>query len=198
MDDLPLQSCIKTVYPHHKKFLRPNPDFYPYTAAMIIRPATLSDLPNITEMLNHYIRHTPVTFDIQPFTWEQRKPWFEEHSKGGRYRMLLAEDPDGRFLGYTTSGVFRSKEAYQTTVEVSIACHPHATGKGIGSRLYEELFALLAIEDVNRVVAGITQPNEASNALHQKFGFKVVGTFTEVGRKFGKYWDVLWLEKKMQ
>ena len=71
------------------------------------------------------------------------------------------------------------------------------TRKGIGSRLYLELFSLLEKEDVHRVVAGIAQPNAASNALHERFGFTKVGAFTEVGHKFGKYWDVLWMQKTM-
>jgi phosphinothricin acetyltransferase len=59
------------------------------------------------------------------------------------------------------------------------------------------LFSVLGEEDVHRIVAGIAQPNATSIAFHEKFGFKQIGTFTEVGRKFGKYWDVMWMEKPM-
>ena len=69
--------------------------------------------------------------------------------------------------------------------------------KGVGTKLYAELFAVLSGEDVHRVVAGIAQPNPASNALHQRFGFRPIGTFTEVGRKFGRYWNVTWMEKSL-
>ncbi|HET7207722.1 MAG TPA: GNAT family N-acetyltransferase [Terriglobales bacterium] len=163
---------------------------------MIIRPACPADLPQLTEIHNHYVRNTHITFDVRPFTPEERVPWFHDHSDGGRHRILVATDESG-ILAYAATGSFRSKEAYQTTVEVSVACHPDATGKGLGSALYRELFALLAREDVRRIVAGIAQPNAASNALHERFGFTRVGIFTEVGRKFGKYWDVLWMEKQM-
>jgi phosphinothricin acetyltransferase len=64
--------------------------------------------------------------------------------------------------------------------------------------LYQALFAALAHEDINRIVAGIAQPNAASNALHERFGFKPIGTFTAVGRKFDKYWDVRWLERPLR
>jgi phosphinothricin acetyltransferase len=165
---------------------------------MIIRPASLADLPRLTEIYNHYVQNTHISFDVQPFTPEQRVEWFHARSDGRRYRMLVAEEPGTGILGYTCTGVFRTKKAYETTVEVSIACSPDALGRGIGTRLYQELFVLLGQEDVHRVVAGITQPNAASNALHERFGFKKVGTFSEVGRKFGKYWDVMWLEKVMQ
>jgi phosphinothricin acetyltransferase len=163
---------------------------------MIIRPASLADLPRITEIHNYYVQNTHITFDVRPFTSEQRVPWFNQHSNGGRHRILVAED-GGQILGYTATGSFRSKEAYETTVEVSVACSPDSTRRGIGSQLYRELFSLLEKEDVHRVVAGIAQPNAASNALHGRFGFTEIGAFTEVGRKFGKYWDVLWMEKTM-
>jgi phosphinothricin acetyltransferase len=162
-----------------------------------IGPAVLTDLPRLTEIHNHYVIPTHITFDIQPFRPEQREGWFCEHSEGGRYRLLVGEK--GRFgvLGYVTTGRFRTKAAYDTTVEASIACYPSAAGQDIGTQLYQALFESLAGEDINRVVAGIAQPNEASNALDEKFGFKKVGTFTSVGRKFGKHWDVLWMERPL-
>jgi phosphinothricin acetyltransferase len=163
----------------------------------MVRPALLSDLPGIVDIQNHYIQNTHVTFDVQPFTPEQRVGWFHEHSDGRRYRLLIAEVPDSGIAGYACTGRFRNKEAYDTTVEVSIACRPNAAGKGIGTQLYRALFTLLGTEDVHRVVAGVAQPNPASNALHQRFGFRPIGAFTEVGRKFGKYWDVIWMEKWM-
>ncbi len=164
-------------------------------ADLIIRPALLSDLPRMTEIHNHYVVNTHITFDIDPFTPEQRATWFHEHSAGGRYRLLVAQTPDANVLGYATTGRFRTKAGYDTTVEVSIACDPKAAGQGIGTQLYQALFKLIAEEDIHRIVAGIAQPNEASNALHEKFGFKKIGTFTAVGRKFDKYWDVLWMAK---
>jgi phosphinothricin acetyltransferase len=81
---------------------------------------------------------------------------------------------------------------------VSIACDPKAAGHGIGTKLYRALFQALANEDINRIVAGIAQPNAASNALHEKFAFKLIGTFSAVGRKFDKYWDVKWLERPLR
>lgn len=164
---------------------------------MIIREATLADLSRITEIHNYYVQNTHITFDVSPFLPEERMAWFNDHSDGHRHRVLVAEETTGKILGYTATGSFRTKEAYETTVEVSIACTHESTAKGVGTRLYSALFPLLEREDVHRVVAGIAQPNPASNALHQRFGFEKVGTFTEVGRKFGKYWDVLWMEKMM-
>ena len=164
---------------------------------LVIRPAVLADLPRLTEIHNHYVTNTHITFDTVPFTPEQREGWFRQHSEGGRYRLLVAERLDSTVLGYATTGPFRAKAAYDTTVEVSIACDPKAAGQGIGTQLYRVLFESIAGEDINRIVAGIAQPNAASNALHEKFGFTKIGTFSSVGRKLGGYWGVLWMERPL-
>jgi phosphinothricin acetyltransferase len=163
-----------------------------------VRSASLDDLAALTEILNHYIIHTHITFDVHPSAPEQRVPWFHEHSDGKRYRMMVACDGQGGVLGYASTGRFRSKEAYETTVEASVACHPDAVGRGLGTLLYGALFEAIADQDIHRIVAGIAQPNHASNALHQRFGFKAIGSFTEVGRKFEKYWDVMWMERPLK
>jgi phosphinothricin acetyltransferase len=165
---------------------------------MVIRAASSADLAQINEIHTYYVLNTHITFDIEPFSEEKRLEWFRDHSDHPRHRTFVAEETAGRILGYACTGTFRSKKAYETTVEVSVACNPEATGRRIGSQLYEALFAALETEDIHRVVAGIAQPNAASNALHERFGFVRVGTFTQVGRKFGKYWDVLWMEKRLR
>lgn len=162
---------------------------------ILVRPASIADLSGITEIHNYYVKHTHIVFDVRPFSPEQRVPWFKEHTDNSRHRILVAENDDRKIVGYTATGSFRSKEAYETTVEVSIACDPESVNQGIGTQLYKALFPLLEREDIHRVVAGIAQPNAASNALHERFGFQKVGTFSQVGRKFGKFWDVLWMEK---
>lgn len=163
-----------------------------------IRSAIRTDLPRLTEIHNYYVAHTHITFDVQTFTPEQRLTWFREHSDGQRYRLLVAESAGDGLVGYATTGRFRAKAAYDTTVEVSIACAPEAKGRGIGTQLYAALFEAIENEDINRLVAGIAQPNPASNALHERFGFRPVGTFSGVGRKFGKYWDVMWFERVLK
>lgn len=163
-----------------------------------IRAARMEDLPGITEIHNHYVVNTHIVFDVEAYRPEQRVAWFEEHSSGGRYQMLVAADARGGVLGYACTGRFRPKEAYSTTVEASIACRPDSTGGGLGTRLYQALFDALAEQDIHRIVAGIAQPNPASNALHARFGFQEIGLFTQVGRKFGKYWDVKWTERPLR
>jgi phosphinothricin acetyltransferase len=159
-----------------------------------IRPARPSDLGELTELYNHYIVTTPITFDLAPWSIEQRRPWFEAHSATGRHRLLVAE-VDGTIAGYACTSGFRPKAAYDTTVETSVYCRAGYTGRGIGRALYRALFEAVRGEDIHRFVAGVTLPNDASVALHTRCGFMQVGLLTQVGRKFGQYWNVAWFER---
>jgi|ERR1022692_991310 phosphinothricin acetyltransferase len=161
---------------------------------LLIRSAKHDDLARITEIYNHYVLNTPVTFDIERYTVERREPWFAQFAETGCYRLLVAEQ-DGVVIGYAGTTRFRPKAAYDTTVETTVYCAPDAVGMGIGTRLYEELFKTLRGEDIHRFLAVYALPNPATDALHRRFEFKVVGIFTESGRKFGKYWDVCWAER---
>ena len=163
----------------------------------LIRDAVLDDLPALTEIYNHYILNTPITFDLAPYTPQQRREWFDEHAASGRYRLLVATDDTG-ILAYATTSRWRPKAAYETTVESSIYCRHDACGRGVGTLLYEALFEAIANEDLHRIVAGTTLPNAASVALHERMGFRRVGTFDAVGRKFGKFWDVGWFERPLR
>lgn len=161
-----------------------------------IRPAADSDLPAITAIYNHYVRNTIVTFDLEPFAVETRREWFSHYRPTGRHRCWVAER-ESIVVGYATSSRFRPKDAYLTSIETSIYLHPDATSQRIGGRLYERLFADLATEDVHRAYAGISLPNDVSVAFHERFGFQKVAVYSEVGRKFDRYWDVMFLEKKL-
>lgn len=162
-----------------------------------IRPAVRGDLPRLTEIYNYYVVNTPVTFDMEPYTIEQRETWFNQFGAAGRHRLLVAEKR-GAVLGYVGTMRFRPKAAYETTVETTIYCAQEAIGKGIGSLLYPALFDALKHEDIHRFVAGYTLPNDGSAALHARCGFTPVGIYTEVGRKFGRYWDVAWTERPLK
>lgn len=162
-----------------------------------VRAANQADLPALTDLYNHYILNTPVTFDLEPYGPDGRRVWFDQHAETGPHRLLVAEQ-DGEVLGYATSSRWRPKAAYDTTVETSVYCRHDATGRGVGTRLYDALFAALATENVHRIVAGMTPPNDASRALHERFGFTHVGDFAEVGYKFGRYWDVAWFQRGMR
>ncbi len=161
-----------------------------------IRVATEADLPRLTEIYNHYVVNTPTTFDLDPFSVDQRREWFARYAATGRHRLLVAEH-GGSVLGYTSSSPFHPRHAYDTTVEMTILCAPEAVGFGIGQTLYEAMFESLRGEDIHSAMAAITLPNDASCAIHERFGFTRVGVLTQVGRKFDQYWDVVWYQRAM-
>lgn len=161
-----------------------------------VRPGTEGDLEELTRIYNHYVVETPITFDIEPLTVEQRRPWLTSHPDRGPHRLLVAEE-GGKILGYATSSPFRPKPAYSTSVETSVYLAPEHVGRGLGGLLYTALFEVLEKEDVHLALAGVALPNAASERLHLRFGFRSVGVYEEVGRKFGRFWDVAWFQKPL-
>ena len=166
---------------------------------LVVRPGRSVDLPAILDVYNHYVERSPATFEVSPLHPSDRAGWLHEHLSGGRYRLWVAtERTRDHLLGWATSSPFRPRAAYATTVESSVYCSAGFEGRGIGSRLYRELFASIRQEDIERVVAAVTLPNPASVRLHRRFGFRRVGTFHRVGRKFDRLWDVAWFERPLQ
>ena len=163
---------------------------------VLVRDAREADLPRINEIYNHYVRTSPATFDIEPISAEQRRDWFTRYAMEGPHRLFVADEA-GAVLGYADSHQFRAKDAYDTTVETTVYCAADATGRGIGRLLYAALFDALAGTDLRMAIAAITLPNDASIALHERFGFTSVGVLHDVGHKLGRYWDVAWYEKRL-
>jgi phosphinothricin acetyltransferase len=163
---------------------------------LLVRPAVEGDVPAMMAIYNHYVETSHATFDIEPVSLENRLAWFGHFGTSGPFRLLVAER-GGQVVGYAGSGRFREKAAYRTSVEMTVYVHHDAVGSGIGARMYEALFELLAGEPIHRAYAGITLPNAASVELHRRFGFTDIGVYDEVGYKLGQYWSVLWLERRM-
>jgi phosphinothricin acetyltransferase len=156
---------------------------------ILIRGVEQGDLAALLDIYNHYVRETPVTFDIEPRTLAQRQMWLDGFASTGRYQCFVAVK-GGAAIGWANSHRYNERAAYDTTVATSIYLAPGACGQGLGRRLYATLFDALAGEDIHRAFGGITLPNEASVRLHLAFGFQPVGTYRAVGRKFGHFWDV--------
>ncbi|CDO60958.1 Phosphinothricin N-acetyltransferase [Candidatus Phaeomarinobacter ectocarpi] len=159
-----------------------------------VRRARLSDLEQIVDIYNHYVINTAITFDIDPYSVETRRGWFDQFGDAGPHQLLVAEF-QGDILGYAGTMPFRQKAAYAQSVETTVYLRNDAGGQGLGSKLYEALFAALEGAPVHRLLAGMTVPNQASDALHAKHGFEPCGLFREVGFKFDKYWDVQWYDR---
>ncbi|MBQ73991.1 MAG: GNAT family N-acetyltransferase [Gammaproteobacteria bacterium] len=159
-----------------------------------IRRATDADLERLTEIYNHYVVTSAATFDTSPFTLEERRDWFHQHNYNPLH-MLLVACLDGETVGYASSSQFRQKPAYDSSVETTIYLDPEFSSRGIGRQLYSKLLQDLEAAGVHRCYGVITLPNDASLALHESLGFEKAGHLTEVGYKFGKYWDTIWTEK---
>lgn len=147
------------------------------------------DLAALTAIYNHYVRETAITLDTEERDPASSQAWLEGFATTGRYQCLVAVR-EGVVAGWASSQRYNVRAGYDATVSASIYLSPDAVGQGLGRRLYRTLFDALAGQDIHLVFAGITLPNAASVALHRSFGFEPAGTYREVGRKFGRFWDV--------
>jgi phosphinothricin acetyltransferase len=163
---------------------------------ILIRPAEPADLSALLDIYNYYVINTPITFDIEPRTLGQRQEWFDQFRDGGRYQCFVAVQ-EHKPKGWACSTKFKEREAYATSVETSVYCAPEFTRRGIGRQLYTTLLEALTGEDIHLAYGGISQPNEESVALHLDMGFRPIGTYCEVGRKFGRFWDVALYQREM-
>ena len=161
-----------------------------------IRRLEPSDLAGLNRIYNHYVLETAATFDLEPWSLERRQGWFDNFKSPGPLQAFAAV-AGTELVGYAYSAAHRSRPAYRTSVETSVYLHPEWPRRGIGTRLYQALFDALASEDLHRAYAGIALPNPGSIALHERFGFRNIGTYEEVGRKFERFWSVLWMEKEL-
>lgn len=167
------------------------------TAARRIEDAVVGDLPAILDILNHYVREDHCTFDTEPWAPAQKLDWIGQFRPSGPHRLLVARQGD-RLTGYAHSAAWRPKRAYDVTVETTVYVAPDALGQGLGTALLGGLLERLRGTGALRAVAGIAQPNDASNRLHETLGYRPVGTFHRVGRKFGRDWDVAWYERDIE
>tara|TARA_R110002111_G_scaffold1157_1_gene8185 strand:+ start:49751 stop:50248 length:498 start_codon:yes stop_codon:yes gene_type:complete len=160
--------------------------------AMKIRPAEISDLDAITTIYNEAILTTTATFDLEPKTREERLEWFENHD--ARFPILVAEC-EGRVVGWACLSRWRPRKAYDATAETSFYVKEDQRGQGIGRQLKQAIIEEARRLKFHTLIAGVAEGSQASLHLNQSFGFEVVGTFKEVGNKFGKMLDVTYLQK---
>lgn len=156
---------------------------------MLVRDFQDSDVPPANALTNHFILHTAVHFGAQPATDQEFAAMWR--SAQPRYPWLAALDND-RFVGYAKAGLWRAREAYSLTAEVTVYVDPASHRRGVGRALYTELLSRLAAAGFHVALGGITLPNEGSVRLHESLGFRHVGTFPQVGRKFDRWHDTGW------
>jgi L-amino acid N-acyltransferase YncA len=155
---------------------------------MIVRPALSTDAPAIAAIYNHYILTTTISFEELPVDGADIAGRMAGvHAAGLPYLVAEAE---GAVIGYAYATPWRARPAYRTSVETSVYLRYGTQCRGTGSALYRVLLDQLARDGYHMAIGGIAQPNPASVALHEKFGFEKVAHFKEVGCKFGKWVDV--------
>ena len=156
---------------------------------MLYRSVRPDDASALAAIHNHYVAATAITFQVEPSTQAMFRRKIEDIA--GRYPFLVCEEA-GRVLGFAYAAAFRTKEAYQWDVELTVYLAPDCQGKGAGSGLYARLLRLLTAQGFAAAYACVTVPNEASGALHRRFGFTEVGRFPASGYKLGRWHDVVW------
>jgi len=168
---------------------------------LVVRSAVRADADAINAVYNPYVRESPATFETVQYDRAAREAWLADYEAGERrLRCFVAQaegaGPGASILGYANSHRFDPRGAYETSLKVSVFLAPEAMGKGVARALYQALFAALGESDVHRAYALVVVPNPASIRLHRRFGFRQVAVLDEVGRKFGRYWSVVWLQKR--
>jgi L-amino acid N-acyltransferase YncA len=167
------------------------------TAAMpdlLLRPATAGDLAAINAIYNHYVLASTCTYQTEPETEAARAAWFAAH--GPAHPIRVAER-SGAIVGWGSLSRFRERAAYGRTVENSIYVHPEHHRQGVGAALLAEQIESAAALGHQTIIAGIDAEQAASVGLHARFGFTQAGYLARVGFKFGRWLDVIYMQRML-
>ena len=158
-----------------------------------IRAAEERDAAAIAELYNHYVSRSVITFEEEPVTPGEIARRVAE-VRSASLPWLIAEE-GSRVTGYAYAAPWKTRTAYRYSVEITVYIDPACAARGIGSLLYGQLIPMLQAQHIHAVIGGIALPNQASVALHEKFGFRKVAEFREVGFKFDRWIDVGYWER---
>jgi phosphinothricin acetyltransferase len=162
---------------------------------MEVRDATEADLPAILAIINEATLNTTAVWGIQPTTLEARHAWWQERIQAG-FPVLVASEGN-TVLGFASYGTFRPWEGYKHTVEHSVYVDATARGKGVGRVLLSALIDHATANGKHVMVAGIDASNTVSIRLHAALGFTTAGTLLQVGRKFDRWLDLLFMQRTL-
>jgi L-amino acid N-acyltransferase len=158
---------------------------------MTIRIATADDLPRINEIYNHYVETSTCTYQEELETLADRRQWFESHLPA---HPIIVAEIDGTIVGFGYMSAFRSRSAYRQTVENSVYVHHAYHRRGIGSALMKDLIARARALQHHVIIAAIDGEQAGSIAMHARLGFEKIGELKQVGRKFGRWLDVVYMQ----
>ncbi|MFC7458443.1 GNAT family N-acetyltransferase [Brachybacterium sp. GCM10030267] len=164
---------------------------------MEIRDADSTHLETITEIHNDAVRHTTAVWDDHPVDLADRAAWLTQRRQAG-FPVLVAVDEHGSVLGYASYGTWRARDGFRHTVENSVYVRDGQQGNGVGRSLMLELIDRAQQQGVHVMVAGIEAGNAGSIRLHEKLGFVEVARMPEVGVKFGRWLDLVFLQLTIQ
>lgn len=168
------------------------------SSEIVIRRAAWPDCPGILAVYNEAVLTTTASYDYQPQTLEQRQAWWTAREQD-RYAVFVAEERGGeeagRIVGWSALNPYHSRIGYQFTAENSVYVAAERRGRGLGSRLLAPLIPAAEERGLHAIIAAIDAENDASLRLHARFGFEPVGRFRRVGYKFGRWLDVVYLER---
>ena len=157
---------------------------------MLIRKAEQKDLPELLDLYNYEAVNSVANLDLNPRTLEEWQVWFDHHNVENH--PLYVADIDGRVAGYCSLSSYREKEAFRSSVELSIYVSHDYRKRGIATALMAFILEEAKHDErTHTVVSVITTTNEPSCLLHEKFGFENCGVIREVGMKFGVYQDIV-------
>jgi phosphinothricin acetyltransferase len=159
---------------------------------MIVRLAQTSDAEATRAIYNLEVTESTVTFDLVPRTLEEQRAWLAAH--GGAHPAVVAVN-GADVLGFGSLSEYRDRPAYATTVEDSVYVRRDRRGQGVGRLVLDELLRLATTHGFHAVIARIVGDHEGSIALHRSAGFEMVGVEREVGRKFGRWLDVVEMQR---
>lgn len=164
------------------------------TVPVTIRRASVNDLETIISIYNEAIVSTTATFDTEPKTVQERMEWFHDHDE--RHPIFVAE-LGSLVVGWVSLSRWSERRAYDDTAEVSIYIDAGHRRRGFGSALMKSIIVEAERMKYHSLIARIAEPGEGSLRLTGQFDFARVGTLKEAGRKFGKYLDVILLQKML-
>lgn len=157
-----------------------------------IRKATEADLNSILEIVNHAILHTTANYNYEIQTIENQNEWFNVKTNLN-FPVIVAET-ESNVIGFGTYGMFREKIGYQFTVEHSVYVAENYIGKGIGGLLLSDLIRMAKLQGMHVMMGAIDATNESSIAFHEKYGFEICGRVKEVGYKFDRWLDLVFMQ----
>lgn len=160
---------------------------------MRLRAATVDDAEAIRSIYNVEVETSTVTFDLVARTVEEQRHWISDRS--GAHAVIVAVDGRGDVVGFGSLSPYKQRPAYSTTVEDSVYVHRDHQGEGVGRAVLSELVRLADAHGFHAMIARVVDGNPTSIGLHSSLGFHVVGREREVGRKFGRWLDVVVMER---